>query len=952
MKNIILLIVMIGVLPAITFGGAKGARELCGVGSTECASGLQCIPSTYAKEGYGKFSKDGLCLPLKSLGEECSIGGVTKICATGLTCAPSNPVEMTALKGTCIQLDKIRPEQLASMGVVVLPPLSNPIKECKYLPGNYFFSVGRSDDCCGIMRKISKPNETNNFLTDIKYCDWVSAVDSKKVTSPSFCGTSENGAPLAWNALMQEDTPIGEPVSGTCAASNPHDSTVVLGPDPEFTFDDVQCMPVFKDEDLESRVGLTSDWQGVGDMRYWFTSFPTKNFYRVGDEAFILAYIWLFKNTDQDSLEGANFKARDLAKKLYDMFALHYSKGFQDGFTLMQELDKIKNCVSIQGPLGFQLRYQLSLIMEQAILGTIRAYQCGGVEKLNSTTLNCTSEDNAFFVQDFLNITSSAEKEFVRCADPVINGCQKNYYLYDWQDDKRGDFIVNTVSEASGENLWLYKATPFTNAMDIDTIIDPPVNTQWIPDQFKDNLKNLFADLNTKNPTVPIAMPTADGRDPNFHWQIILKPEKLVEAFPPQTNYEGKSFLHFHEKMPYITPASKAYHNTFGINPGASEQEYWNGPLTIASEAVRIMEHFSASDEPLKPLNIRGADLQYHLRQLHFLYHKDVVSQRLGRLIQYYGKKLDSIVMEKKCLVEKIKGLSKIAGIDTEAPDYDPAVIKLDMSRNSCNGSGNGNGGGGGGGGGSDSSAKGQSQALAMADGTQLPPGKVAPNQQNGSVGFADFNIQGTDMSQATMQGKNKSQSISLASLVKSKSTLNANGSNSAFAAAKLGMKKQKDASLLKLKKSSESGPKDPATIIDEQLNKLAKHVFKKDLMPISGNLNNLSHPSLSPAVEATEEPVAKSDVENIGKEVEKKFGVMPEERIKFGLDPKKAGNLGKTGNASAISNTGLSPEHEKEILDNIASEDLAENEDDTLWRKVTKAYIKNYKKLFSTKTR
>ncbi|MBI2520381.1 MAG: hypothetical protein HYV97_08180 [Bdellovibrio sp.] len=881
--------------------------------------------------------------------EACGQRSLANSCETGFSCISPTMAAAASLSGVCQRLDGLSLEQMVTSGIVAKPATSNPLKKCKYLPGNYYHSNGKDDDdCCGITRQISNPNLPNKFLVDIKYCDWVPEGSSKKVTSPSFCGKTQSGSSLAWKGVMTVGAPAEEPVYGTCEAPTPYDGHVVLDPGPEFTFDQAQCMPVFKPEDLESRVGLMSDWQGVGDMRYWFTSLPSENFYRVGDEAFILAYIWLFKNTDLDSLTGTNFKARDLAKKLYDMFVLHYSKGVQDGMDLMRQLENIKNCISIQGPLALQLRYQISLIMEQALLGTIRAYQCGGVENLDPHTLNCTGPENAFFAKDFGNITSSAEEEFVRCSDPFINGCEKEYYLYDWDDNQRNDFIINTVKRATGEDLWLYKASLFFDDMAMDTLIDPPVNKQWVPLKFKDDFKNLINELNAKNPTIQIVMPMSGGREPNFHWQVILQPEKLTEAFPQKPPYEGMSFLHYHEKMPYITEAGKVYQNTLRANPGADETQFWNGPLTLASEAVRIMEQYSCSDEPM-PLNIRGAALQAHLRQLHYVFHKDVVSQRLARLIQYYVKKLESIQMEKECLVEMIKAISKVAGIDTSAPDYDPAVITLDNSRHSCPGSDSG-----GEGGDKQKNGKnlfgGKSLALAEQVGTPVAGGSVVPNNNGVEVSVLDPNLESPTLSESTLLGTHKTQSLNLASLVKSKATMNTNGRDGAMAAVKMAMKKQKEASLLKLKKSSESGFSDPEMINDERLNRIAMHVFKKSSLTNTAPMSNSSQLNSPTAPEITEATAADVNVATVSKAVEKKFGVMPEERIKIGQNTKNAGKPGPT-KSSETSYTGLSSEHEQEILNNIAKEDLSEDENDTLWAKVTKAYIKSYKKLFSSKS-
>ncbi|OFZ17153.1 MAG: hypothetical protein A2X86_01505 [Bdellovibrionales bacterium GWA2_49_15] len=948
MKKLIQLAILV-MVPFLVFGGDKKPKELCAVGLSECGENLKCIPSLFDQNSYGKFSKQGLCLAPRAKQETCGQRSLAQSCATGLTCVSPTMDAAARLVGTCQHLERLSLEQMISSGIIAKPTSSNPVKKCKYLPGNYYHSNGRDDaDCCGLTRQISNPSAPGKNIVDIKYCDWVPVGDSKQVTSPSFCGKTQNGDSLEWKGVMIEGAPAGEPVYGTCQMPTPRDPRVVLSEDPEFTFDQVQCLPIFKPDDLESRVGLMSDWEGVGDMRYWFTSLPTQNFYRVGDEPFIMAYIWLFKNTDQDSLTGTNFKARDLAKKLYDMFALHYSKGFQDGFELMKELDKIKNCILIQGPLAFQLRYQMSLIMEQALLGTIRAYQCGGVENLDPSNFNCKQEENAFFAKDFANITSSAEEEFARCADPFINGCQKNYYLYDWDDNQRNDFIVNTVKAATGQDLWLYKATPFFDDMAMDTLIDPPVNTSWIPLKFKDDFKTLLKDLNAANPNVQIVMPTEGGRDPNFHWQIILRPEILSEVFPEKPPYEGKSFLHYHEKMPYITEASKVYQNTLRINPGATEGEYWNGPLTIASEGVRIMEHYSCSDEPM-PLNIRGADLQAHLRQLHFAYHRDVVPQRLARLIQYYVKKLESIKLEQECLVEKIKQLSKIAGIDTTAADYDPAVITLDMSRHSCPGTGGGDGNGDGKDRAGANLLTGKSVTLPGQIGTSAGAHSVISNNRNGNVGFVDPGLQVAPISESTMLGSNKTQSISLASLVKNKATFNVNGRDGAMASAKLGLKKQKDASLLKYKKATENGQTDPEMINDDSLNKIARQVFKKNSLASPVSMSNLNNENVSHAPATPEEVAAKLNVAIGGRPAEKQLGVMPEEKIKIGGGVQTKSIV---ANSAAVSYTGLSSEHEEEILNNIAKEDLAENENDSLFRKVTKAYIKNYKKLFSSKTR
>jgi len=705
-----------------------------------------------------------------------------------------------------------------------------------------------------------------------------------------------------------------------------------LGPDPEFSLDGASCQGKFTDAELESRIGLLSNWEGQGTYRYWFTSLPNKNVYRIGDEAFILAYIWLFKNTDIDSKFGANFKAKLLAQELYDIFDLFYAEGVRRSFSLMEKLDKLKKCLDVQGPIAFQLQYQIDDILEESLMGTIRAYQCGGVENLNETDLSCKSEENKFFADSLMEIATISVNEHNQCADVLANSCQKNF-TSNWHDPSRHEFIVNAIKEETGEDYGNMFGGPYHN-LGIDGLVDPPLNSLWAPEKLKNNVPGLFSDLNSKNQTLKITMPGPEGRPPNFHWQVLLQPEKLNEAFPANPAFKGLSFLHYHEKMSYITPDSSVYHLASGSNPSADESIYWNGPLTIASEAVRIMEHYSASDD----------DGLQHLRQLHMNYHNDVVRPRLGRLMQFYIKKLQMIQQEKLCLAAKIRVTAERMGVDVNDASYDPAQVVLDSTTPSCIASSSGGGGGDSGSSSNLATSSGPQNydkgALAtdagLGSGTQLAVA-ANPNQDSRDI---TINIKSrlSDSSKAL-------KGINLKTLSGNSLGLNLQARSNISAAIGQRLALQKSSGLLEKKKNMDSHPQHPEIVLQQKMQEVGHKLMKSrsSLSLLHGN-----GASASLAVEGADKPAIVAANRPTGKVAAIVSAAKPvpvEEKIKIVVKVDK-----NTKDGAQVSHTGLSPDLEEKILSHINPADFKSHEDDSLWIKVTNAYIKSYRKLFRSK--
>jgi len=921
---------------------AKIEGEVCSVSTQDCGGNLFCTPTNYrkppqTKPHFGGFSETGVCAKPALLGQYCAQYIPSKSCSAGLACIPQNASDSQSMRGICKPILQANQEELLLLSLPA-PPLN-----CEYLPGNYinvgFNSNEGTDRCCGRSRPIAKPGATGGNLTNLSFCDYARPPDTKNVFVTNFCGPNEQtGMYSLWEGNFANAATT--PENRKCVEPLPYDPTIYTHDPPSFGQINQQCEAKFSDTDLASYQGLASDWTGEGYLRWWFISFPGEHHYKLGDEAFILSYIWLLKNTDNDSRHGGNFAMRDLSQKLHTIFNNGVSQGYRDSFTLMKKLDQIKQCIDQQKPIAFQLRYAFNAIMIEKLRKTVLAYQCGEWDKMNTENTGCAADFDQYFSVAMVRINSKLEIEHGDCSYTFGGGCQRqgsNLGIeLNWGDSNRHQWINRAASrDFNVSNTGI-------NNVGIDWLIDPPWKNDWVQPKLKENkLAEAITAASAGGGAGQIVFPSGDGKEPNFNWRLILKPEKYAEAFPVDSAFNSPAFLHFHERMPFNNQGEQTQFLMSRKNPDVDETTTWSGTHTVAGEAVRIMELISMADEDLTNKN----------RQVRIHFFRNNFRQRLSRLMAYYEAKADAMEIENICLEAQIRSL--MAGLGTplaaDANVLDIALQNTAESNPACagaiasSGSPNRNG----------SAPVSGSVAAATGlktTGASLSGSGTSINNQNNNQNLTFVGIEGGS---ANPSGKGTQNNISLMSLSGSNNSLNNTGLGALASANKKNRKDQRQQSLLFKEKQKKDLPKHVERLEEELVAGMmaGKRIQVPQGKPV-GNSSSLANlvSKLSDKSEAGGTPSLEENSSGANSVVMGKLG--DEKLTLTGNVPSIRVEQKTASAANQVSHTGLDEETENNILQGIQERELVTSEDDTLWQKITKTYIKSYTKLFRPKSR
>jgi hypothetical protein len=959
------LLLILQLWSATLLNAQEVSGNVCQLASPNCPQNQHCIPtsSNQALNQFGDFSSDGVCASLKTEGQSCKIHGLQNSCAPGFTCLP---MPLGALEGICINVYNPEPALSNTEALETynrfhtnggdVPELTPLVKaylrlnqndsltnfNCKYFPGNYVFGDPDQTQCCGIAKSI-RSESSSDLLSAVYYCDYIVVEDNKDTLSPSFCGYAEDGTRLRW---------IGPPASATNpmpagrCSPQPAYPPDVIADIPVPSLDQTTCAAEFPPEIEEDRIGLMSRWEAdnfitktdtntsvhVDDFIAWFRSHPNKNHYVPGDELFILSWIWLFKNTDIDSKRELNFFLRDqIATPLYNILDKFYAKSYRQAYDLIKFLEDNKECMEVTGAFSLQSRYTINKFLHEGLVGSLRGYQCGS-DAIESSTAACQSQQDEFFSDKFLTSFNMANQEYDDCHTVRFEGtnCTKSgnhdRFYQGWNDPERHKFIVNSIKEThNGKDTGSWRNGPFNN-LGLDGLADPPINSQWVPQEFiQKDIAGLWtkARLNASNENVKL--PGSAELYPIYHWSLIVDPQKFSLAFPEQLG--GKpSFLHYNSSMEYISNESQALVTANYPSMVDPVNRRWNGPQMIATNAAHLMELYSSTDG------------EFDRPHLHFKkrFQKYLVRHHLTRLFQYYYTKMQSIEEEQSCLHDKIKEISRGLGHNVDAPDWDPVAIRLEKTP----------------------------KCSALAGGVSFGSGSIISDSNEGPLAIGIVPLEGPTKQNSVSQAAGSNTSAmniggmgaglggagvlggATLSLSTAKGPIGLAGGNSGtFArAVKEGFNKRKERLMLEHKKYAEETANNPIVKnIMEMESQKGSNSFFTPLSRYKGS-SNTSLASLSGLTDPAKEA---NQVTSVDSGATPMRGTLADDSVASS----PAINLGgsKTSPVNLPGHTGLSNADQQQILKAIGPSTYEKNEKDSLWLIINKAYVRSYKKLFDS---
>lgn len=930
------------------------AQDSCQVSNqTSCSDGKYCIPlsSASGSQQFGEFSQEGECAALKEPGSECFPRGLQSSCNPGYTCLP-NTSDPTV--GACVDIQR---SDLGLSGGAssetyrILDEIKGQLKykvsshtqlECKYLPGNYVFGDDEVNNCCGTAKTIPDPASPSQNLSGVYFCDYVNLPEEKVVYSPMFCGFDESGARLQWEGTYSDTR------SGKCIQFSPYPPYPSLEDFPPLTLKPGTCEIEYSATDLEDRTGLMSSWNGKAELNdanfttshftidqfsHWFRSHPERNHYLPGDEPFILAYIWLFKNADNDSKHNLTSYIRDnLANPLYETFQ-HYVDGYQQAYEMIKFLNDNRECINPTSTFALVQRYKNNEFLIEGLANTILDYQCGD-PNTDVNSGNCGAADSRYYFESaFKEAFDKALKERDHCRSPH-ESCNKpgSNTIESWKDEGRHKFIVESVKHEFNEDLGSYQA-PYHN-LGFDGLVDPPINMNWAPTELMgDNASQLWDKARSKanNENVKLSDGNNNSFHPVYHWSLILRDDKFNEAFPESNNetISGPTFLHYHKDMNFHTNEAFALASATYPSMVDLEKQYWHGPQMLATIAAHILEYYSVKDHDVV------------LDNMHFKLslQRYVIRYRLARLFQFYHARLVAMEQEQECLLAKIRTIAQGLGQNVDDESWDPMAIDLDGAPRCLDLRGGLTFG-------SDGKISpihkggaGPAEATAISANSTNTPSNIDSNTFGG-VGINSTGQMGLN----TSTGGNK---MSLASL---KGPISLRGGNASAVSSAIRSNAEKNKKLIQAasKKFIEENKGNAAIqAISEMVNKTTPaKIINKPLTHF--NKNGSANSSLASLAATTDMDASKhnSDDESTTVNSNVKTG------SRLGSDrmdstPDKVNLAAKSSNAP--SSTGLNKQQESDILKNISPKFTDKKDDDSLWLILNKAYVRSYRKLFDS---